>query len=190
MSERNYRCIDETCGWTGPSTETETVHEEAMGIDVFGHACPKCHGIVVFAEEAKRMSYPYTDKFEALKAIADACHQNSDDHGWWPERTPEDRLKTIPTKLMLVVSECSEALEEYRDGRMEERFDAGHGTTDKPVAEDGQLLKPVGFPSELADIVIRVFDLAGALGVDIAEAIYRKMAFNQTRPFRHGGKAV
>jgi NTP pyrophosphatase (non-canonical NTP hydrolase) len=46
----------------------------------------------------------------------------------------------------------------------------------------------VGFPSELADIVIRVADLAGALGIDLAEAIRIKLAFNRTRTHRHGGK--
>jgi hypothetical protein len=39
-----------------------------------------------------------------------------------------------------------------------------------------------------ADVVIRVFDLAGALGIDIAKCIEGKHAFNATRAQRHGGK--
>lgn len=50
--------------------------------------------------------------------------------------------------------------------------------------------KPEGLPSELADIVIRVFDLAGSLSIDLETAIVEKMAFNATRPHRHGGRAA
>lgn len=49
-------------------------------------------------------------------------------------------------------------------------------------------LKPEGIPSELADIIIRVLDVCGFHGIDIAAAIADKMAFNETRQYRHGGK--
>jgi len=81
----------------------------------------------------------------------------------------------IPTKLMLIVSEAAEAMEDNRDGKM-----------DETVLESG---KPVGFPSELADIIIRVGDLAGILGIDLEAAVVRKMNYNETRPMKHGGKA-
>lgn len=42
---------------------------------------------------------------------------------------------------------------------------------------------------ELADIVIRVCDLAQELGIDLGEAVVAKMAYNKTRPHKHGGKA-
>ena len=43
---------------------------------------------------------------------------------------------------------------------------------------------------ELADIVIRAFDTAKALGVDIERAVSVKHAFNASRPYRHGGKVA
>ena len=48
--------------------------------------------------------------------------------------------------------------------------------------------KPCGIPSELADAVIRIADLAGALGIDLDRAIAEKMAFNEKRPYKHGKK--
>lgn len=41
---------------------------------------------------------------------------------------------------------------------------------------------------ELADICIRVFDLAGWLGIDFGSRIIGKMQYNRTRPFLHGKK--
>lgn len=42
------------------------------------------------------------------------------------------------------------------------------------------------FADELADILIRVGDLAGCTGVDIAEAVAKKMERNRLRPRMYG----
>lgn len=39
---------------------------------------------------------------------------------------------------------------------------------------------------ELADIIIRVLDTAGARGISIGRAVLLKMAYNATRPHMHG----
>jgi hypothetical protein len=43
---------------------------------------------------------------------------------------------------------------------------------------------------ELADIIIRAMDTAVALGVDIGRAIEIKSRYNESRAYRHGGKAA
>ena len=48
--------------------------------------------------------------------------------------------------------------------------------------------KPEGVPFELADIVIRCFDMADAFGIDLEAAILEKHEFNKTRPYLHGKK--
>ena len=50
------------------------------------------------------------------------------------------------------------------------------------------LLEPHGIPTELADIVIRCFDMMDAAGLDVDDVIQEKMLFNLTRAQRHGGK--
>ena len=118
---------------------------------------------------------------QTVPEIVEAAHANSVAKGFWDDQklaVNSTRLdqglvqRTIPEKLALIHSEVSEALEDYRDGAMVTTVD-GNG-------------KPVGFPSELADIVIRVCDLAGALGIDLDAEIAQKMRHNAGRPRKHG----
>jgi hypothetical protein len=50
--------------------------------------------------------------------------------------------------------------------------------------------KPAGIPIELADCIIRILHFSGKHGIDIAEAVREKMEYNETRPFKHGNKAL
>jgi len=83
-----------------------------------------------------------------------------------------DTVPTIPERLCLIHSEVSEALEAFRDDCL----------TTLPN-ENG---KPEGLPSELADIVIRVADMAHWLGIDLEQEIRLKSDFNESRPVKHG----
>lgn len=79
------------------------------------------------------------------------AHEIARSKGWWDGvDAPEQVWASVPEKIALIHSEISEALECAREGQM--------GTT---LREDG---KPEGFPSELADVVIRCYDLMGVLG--------------------------
>jgi NTP pyrophosphatase (non-canonical NTP hydrolase) len=116
-----------------------------------------------------------------LTEMVAAAHANAKSKGWW-----DGEEHNIPEKLALSHSEVSEALEDYRKGSSLSDWylcDPIVGCTHTP-----QHLKPEGFPSELADVIIRVADLCGHLGIDLDEAVKRKMAYNATREYRHGGK--
>ncbi len=68
----------------------------------------------------------------------------------------------INEKLTLIHSEVTEAHEEVRKGTKQ------------------------GFGEELADVVIRVLDLAAAVGIDLTKEINDKMEKNKARPYKHG----
>lgn len=121
-----------------------------------------------------------------IKAMVKESHARAVEHGWWS--TPEDQ--NISTKIALIHSEVSEAFEEYRHGRMETYFDGSFPTDREAWYEWAKTHKPEGFDVELADAMIRIFDLAGALGIDLETAITLKSIYNEGRPFRHGGLAV
>ena len=93
----------------------------------------------------------------------------------WHDR---DHPTTFPEQIALVHSELSEALEEFRANR--EPADARVDATGKPL----------GIPSELADVVIRVAEMSHRYGIDLVTAIRAKLEYNATRPHRHGGKRL
>ena len=99
----------------------------------------------------------------AGRKLQEECFKASFTAGWWPTDAKENPL-TFSNKLMLIVSEVSEAMEADRKNAMD----------DKLPHRDGREV-------ELADAVIRIFDLAGAYGFDLGEAIEEKMAYNLTR---------
>jgi NTP pyrophosphatase (non-canonical NTP hydrolase) len=76
--------------------------------------------------------------------------------------------RSVPELLCLSHSEISEALEAYR-----------HNI---PYGEKGWL------GEELADAVIRIWDMVEYLKIDIAKEINKKHKYNKTREYRHGGK--
>jgi hypothetical protein len=45
-----------------------------------------------------------------------------------------------------------------------------------------------GVGSEFADVFIRLLDYCARFGVDLEAEYERKMAYNQTRPYRHGNR--
>ena len=113
----------------------------------------------------------------SLSEWAAVVHRNAVDKGWWPAESGESTEKpNIPERLCLMHSEISEALEEYRigDDMKTVRYDVNG--------------KPEGFVVELADVLIRVLDLAGHLGMDVDKVMMEKHMYNKNRPYRHGNK--
>lgn len=120
-----------------------------------------------------------------LNELCKEAHENAVAHGWWEGK------KSFGELIALCHSELSEALEEYRAG---EHWNIIY-YSDKQGAKYGcddpfEPLKPEGIPIELADVLIRIFDMCGYYGIDLDEAVRIKMNYNKTRPYRHGGKKL
>lgn len=96
-------------------------------------------------------------------------HNAAKEAGWWTDlktgRSITENPLTFSNKLMLIVSECAEAMEGDRKGLMDDKL---------PHRQMREV--------ELADVVIRAFDLAGGYGLDLGGAIAEKLEFNSTRP--------
>lgn len=136
-----------------------------------------------------------------LNELAKEAHQIAVEHGWW-EEPPK-----FEATIALCHSELSEAFEEYRAGRPDVWHACaagGHcqGAENCPVfshvenVEDCPAYdkKPEGKAVEMADCLIRILDWFGfkmaTEGLDPQAIVLEKMAYNKTRPYRHGGKLL
>lgn len=110
-----------------------------------------------------------------LNKYAQVCRSIAADHGFY---CPDFIMGELPyeevqrgeisltdltlSKLALIHSEVSEMTEAARSGDFE------------------------GFQEEMADVLIRVFDMAGAMAIDLEAAVRSKMDRNMARPYKHG----
>lgn len=137
-----------------------------------------------------------------LNHLAAQALRIAQEHGFTEATPAED--------VALIHSEASELLEDIRGGRSLNKLHYVRKVKiPNPVAfleehqeveiempcegfkdKDGKLNKPCGVPSELADIIIRVAHFCGKHNIDIAQAVREKMEYNESRPFKHGGKAL
>lgn len=112
-----------------------------------------------------------------ITELVNMAHGASKDKGFWDDE-PEGKQESTfyyATKIALMHSELSEALEELRAGRPD------YVTY---YSEGG---KPEGVPSELADTVIRIADYCGARGIDLESIINEKLGYNvKSRGYKHG----
>ena len=117
-----------------------------------------------------------------INALAREIHGDNVAAGWWTDlKTGESTVGTrnVGELLCLVHSEISEAMEGHR----------------KKLPDD-KLPHRSMFEVELADALIRIFDIAGAFNLDLDGAIAEKRAFNKARAdhkienrLKPGGKA-
>jgi NTP pyrophosphatase (non-canonical NTP hydrolase) len=120
------------------------------------------------------MTSPTT--FKSLTEMANEVFHWTREKGW------SNDGKTFGDEIALLHSEASEALEAWREWGFKDM--TALPTEMIPVP------KPEGVGSELADLLIRLLDTAVRHSVDLAAEYERKMEYNRTRPFRHGGKLL
>ena len=102
---------------------------------------------------------------QGLQFAVYLAHKTAFDAGWYKDpETGDDVQRNFGEVIALMHSELSEALEADRKDLM-----------------DDKLPHRKGVEVELADCVIRIFDTAVALGLDLPGAIIEKNRFNQQR---------
>lgn len=116
------------------------------------------------------------NQITAIEELQSSIHQANVLAGWWTDLSTnmdlaeEARQGTrlgkalVAEKLCLIHSEVSEAMEGHRKNLRDDK-----------LPHRGML------EVEMADAIIRIMDLAGAMKLDIGGAIAEKLEYNQTR---------
>ena len=155
----------------------QAVYDKEFG---FNSEFEDCSGITHWLEPYEAMN---------IKEISSEIHQNNVAKGFWEEK----ETKNVGEVLMLVVSELSEALEAHRKNKFSEPFERFNWFDDWSEERSSDRINfqdyiKDSFEDEIADAVIRLFDLAEGFRIDLEKHIRMKLNYNKTRPYKHGKK--
>ncbi len=126
-----------------------------------------------------------------INELSQQIHANAKSKGFF------DEPKNIGEMLCLIHSEVSEALEADRKGHDATLvgFDNDMEGWPEDYSQYPQRFKNTfeqciknSFEDELADVMIRVLDLAAYKGIDMERHIALKMKYNSMREHKHGKK--
>ena len=126
----------------------------------------KPQGLLSTGENYPVVSQPYDREFIAgFNRVAERIYEWSARRGFWPDGDRNDG-----EALALIHSEVSEALECLRWGN----------PPDKNLGDFS------GAEVQITDAVMRIMDLAHGRGWRVAEVIFEKLRFNESREYRNG----
>ena len=109
-------------------------------------------------------TYAHDRFIDGYNELADKVHATCIEKGFWPENRNDGEA------IALMHEELSEALWALRHGN----------------PADEKLPDFLNLEVELADAIIRIMDYGKGRGLRVAEALVAKMAYNATRPYKHG----
>lgn len=115
---------------------------------------------------------------EVFRRMEEEVFRLNSSKGWFDEE------RTVGDMVALLHAEVSEILEAYRDYGMKDGTKPPYRAGMDPNTE--RPAKPEGVAVEMADVLIRLLDMAKRWDIDIVSAFDEKMKYNWTRPYRHG----
>lgn len=145
------------------------------------------------------MSFASTVHFlDSFEALVQKHHDMMKEKGFWdgimsvpgPVTAPHFGFpQDMGTRVALLHEELSELFSAFRGGKAQEPCDKDIKVIDPQVRIEAD---PIGHrrltcaEEELADLILRIADIAGFMRIDLGRAVLAKMAYNAKRPHKHG----
>lgn len=120
-----------------------------------------------------------------IRDLIQESYDTAKEKGW---EDPPRTVKEIPELLMLIVTEVAEGMEEYRNKKPPLYYCGDVPDVFYLFETIDPERKPEGLAAELADVIIRICNMSASLNLPLEKALAAKLAYNKTRPYRHGGK--
>lgn len=114
------------------------------------------------------------EEIDVLNNLARRIAEANKAKGFTHATGAETSMEAQERRMLLTIGEVIEAHNELREG---------HTVQEVYYGPDG---KPEGFAVEIVDSIIRDFDLLGRIGVLTGKLMAEKLAYNATRPHKHG----
>lgn len=119
--------------------------------------------------------------------LVQKAHINAWEHGFWEDEKRIDDILNflIDNDFFDSVDDVTNVVKMFDDFLLMSR-------TALIMSELGEAVEALrhrdqeNYAEELADVVIRIGDASGGLGIDLEKAIKEKMAINSGREYKHG----
>lgn len=156
--------------------------EDEIVMNNINGRCDRCNGLLYAEKEDLDVDVVKM----AMAQVENECKlyvtRVNKANGWF------DESRSFGDEVALLHSEVSEMLEAYRAwGLQDATISFENGTAELP---DTSPVKPEGVGSEVADVFIRLMDFCYRHNIDLTMEFYRKMAYNETRGYKHGNKKL
>ena len=165
--------------------------------------CSNCLAEIAIDQDI-RLKKSENDKFTDLNLLAKECHEQALKSGFYDKEldlfnnkhlTQKEKdyilQMSIATKLMLIVSELGEKLEAMRNNKKADlkSFEKSNpfGNHEKYRTAFKKYVKDSA-EDEISDTLIRIFDLAGYMNVDVNKHVEYKRTYNAIRCEKEGLK--
>lgn len=129
---------------------------------------------------------------DGLKKLQSEIHETALSKGWWKDHEElRSALSNLDPHDYNIGPDLADTLFKMsRSALIDCEIAEGIEALRNDDSVDDKLPQFKGQAVELADAIIRIFDLAERFDLPVIDALFSKIEFNRGRAYKHGGKSI